>query len=236
MRRRRSSCSSTVARSGPGPAGRGAGTPTSSSNAATPSSCRTRPSRWATARRSSTVAGDVGPSPVHRRHHGRRRCRRAARHRRGAHGVDGRLVRRLHGQLGRGPHRPVRGHRHPRLAVGAAWLPRHDRRRASSGSRRWATRTSTRRATRPPPKRRGRHIRTPMLVIHGELDARVPIGEALRLWTDLARHDVPAKVPVLPGREPLGAQAPEPAHLVRDGARLPRPSRDGSGVGPSGAV
>ena len=27
-----------------------------------------------------------------------------------------------------------------------------------------------------------------MLVIHGELDHRVPIGEALRLWTDLARH------------------------------------------------
>jgi dipeptidyl aminopeptidase/acylaminoacyl peptidase len=33
-------------------------------------------------------------------------------------------------------------------------------------------------------------IRTPMLVIHGELDHRVPIGEALRLWTDLQRHGV----------------------------------------------
>ena len=33
-------------------------------------------------------------------------------------------------------------------------------------------------------------IRTPMLVIHGELDYRVPIGEALRLWTDLQRHGV----------------------------------------------
>jgi dipeptidyl aminopeptidase/acylaminoacyl peptidase len=32
-----------------------------------------------------------------------------------------------------------------------------------------------------------------MLVIHGELDARVPISEALRLWTDLRRHDVEAK-------------------------------------------
>jgi dipeptidyl aminopeptidase/acylaminoacyl peptidase len=31
-------------------------------------------------------------------------------------------------------------------------------------------------------------VRTPMLVIHGEKDHRVPIGEALRLWTDLARH------------------------------------------------
>ncbi|HLF40017.1 MAG TPA: prolyl oligopeptidase family serine peptidase, partial [Acidimicrobiia bacterium] len=36
-------------------------------------------------------------------------------------------------------------------------------------------------------------ITTPMLVIHGELDHRVPVGEALRLWTDLVRHDVPAK-------------------------------------------
>jgi dipeptidyl aminopeptidase/acylaminoacyl peptidase len=28
-------------------------------------------------------------------------------------------------------------------------------------------------------------IRTPMLVIHGDKDYRVPIGEALRLWWDL---------------------------------------------------
>ncbi|MGH9285657.1 MAG: alpha/beta hydrolase family protein, partial [Acidimicrobiales bacterium] len=43
------------------------------------------------------------------------------------------------------------------------------------------------------PHRRIAHIRTPMLVIHGELDHRVPIGEALRLWTDLSRHGVEAK-------------------------------------------
>ena len=36
-------------------------------------------------------------------------------------------------------------------------------------------------------------IRTPMLVIHGEKDARVPISEGLRLWTDLMRHGVEAK-------------------------------------------
>ena len=36
-------------------------------------------------------------------------------------------------------------------------------------------------------------IKTPMLVIHGELDHRVPISEALRLWTDLRRHDVPSR-------------------------------------------
>ena len=37
------------------------------------------------------------------------------------------------------------------------------------------------------------NIRTPMLVIHGEQDLRVPISEALRLWTDLRRHQVPAR-------------------------------------------
>jgi dipeptidyl aminopeptidase/acylaminoacyl peptidase len=31
-------------------------------------------------------------------------------------------------------------------------------------------------------------IRTPMLVIHGDRDYRVPIGEALRLWAELAEH------------------------------------------------
>jgi dipeptidyl aminopeptidase/acylaminoacyl peptidase len=33
-------------------------------------------------------------------------------------------------------------------------------------------------------------VRTPMLVIHGEQDHRVPISEGLRLWTDLQRHGV----------------------------------------------
>jgi dipeptidyl aminopeptidase/acylaminoacyl peptidase len=36
-------------------------------------------------------------------------------------------------------------------------------------------------------------VRTPMLVIHGELDARVPISEGLRLWTDLQRRGVESK-------------------------------------------
>lgn len=38
-----------------------------------------------------------------------------------------------------------------------------------------------------------KNIKTPMLVIHGELDHRVPISEALTLWTDLKRHGVEAK-------------------------------------------
>jgi len=38
-----------------------------------------------------------------------------------------------------------------------------------------------------------KNISTPMLVIHGDKDYRVPVGEALRLWGELTRHGVPAK-------------------------------------------
>jgi dipeptidyl aminopeptidase/acylaminoacyl peptidase len=43
------------------------------------------------------------------------------------------------------------------------------------------------------PDRNLARVRTPMLVIHGERDHRVPIGEALRLWTDLTRSGAEAK-------------------------------------------
>jgi dipeptidyl aminopeptidase/acylaminoacyl peptidase len=43
------------------------------------------------------------------------------------------------------------------------------------------------------PSRMLANIRTPMLVVHGELDHRVPISEALRLWTDLQRQGVESK-------------------------------------------
>jgi dipeptidyl aminopeptidase/acylaminoacyl peptidase len=33
-----------------------------------------------------------------------------------------------------------------------------------------------------------RDIVTPMLVIHGDRDYRVPVGESLRLWSELAEH------------------------------------------------
>ncbi|MBO0683566.1 MAG: S9 family peptidase [Candidatus Dormibacteraeota bacterium] len=43
------------------------------------------------------------------------------------------------------------------------------------------------------PSRSLGQIKTPMLLIHGLRDYRVPISEALREWTDLQRHGVPAK-------------------------------------------
>ncbi len=41
-------------------------------------------------------------------------------------------------------------------------------------------------------------IRTPMLVIHGDKDYRVPVGEGLALWSDLVRHQVDAKLLYFP--------------------------------------
>jgi len=43
------------------------------------------------------------------------------------------------------------------------------------------------------PHRYADAIRTPMLVIHGDKDYRVPIGEALRLWYDLQKRAVPSR-------------------------------------------
>ncbi len=41
------------------------------------------------------------------------------------------------------------------------------------------------------PHRNAARIRTPMLVIHGDKDYRVPVGEALRLWADLTGRPGP---------------------------------------------
>jgi dipeptidyl aminopeptidase/acylaminoacyl peptidase len=43
------------------------------------------------------------------------------------------------------------------------------------------------------PSSHARRFKTPMLVIHGELDFRVPIGEGLQLFTALQRMNVPSK-------------------------------------------
>lgn len=54
-------------------------------------------------------------------------------------------------------------------------------------------RTQPERYLRNSPHLHAANIRTPMLVIHGAKDYRVPIGEGLRLWWDLVEHEVDAK-------------------------------------------
>ncbi len=54
----------------------------------------------------------------------------------------------------------------------------------------WQREMTAEMADRNSPHRFADDIRTPMLVIHGDHDYRVPVGEALRLWWDLvSRHD-----------------------------------------------
>ena len=60
----------------------------------------------------------LGRRAVHRSDGHHRRRGGSRRHRRRSDGRDGRLIRRLHGQLGRRSHRPLPRHRHTRVAVG----------------------------------------------------------------------------------------------------------------------
>ncbi|WP_017593788.1 S9 family peptidase [Nocardiopsis potens] len=53
--------------------------------------------------------------------------------------------------------------------------------------------TSPERYRAASPHRGADDIRTPMLVVHGDKDYRVPIGEGLSLWWDLVRREVDAK-------------------------------------------
>jgi dipeptidyl aminopeptidase/acylaminoacyl peptidase len=50
-----------------------------------------------------------------------------------------------------------------------------------------------RKYTENTPHRHIEQVSTPMLVIHGNRDYRVPVGEALRLWSDLKLHGKEAK-------------------------------------------
>ena len=75
-------------------------------------------------------------------------------------------------------------------------------------------------------------FRTPMLVIAGEQDYRVPYTESLSLFGALQRQGVPIAAHRVPRRGALDPQAAEPAALVERGARLagPVPRRDSRAV------
>ena len=48
------------------------------------------------------------------------------------------------------------------------------------------------------PHRQAARFRTPNLIIHNELDFRVPIGEGLQLFTALQRQGVPSRLVIFP--------------------------------------
>jgi dipeptidyl aminopeptidase/acylaminoacyl peptidase len=68
--------------------------------------------------------------------------------------------------------------------------------RTTDGAYYWATEMTEEMAKANTPHAHVDRIATPMLVIHGDRDYRVPIGEALRLWWDLqSRRDDPDSQP-----------------------------------------
>ena len=64
------------------------------------------------------------------------------------------------------------------------------------------------------PRARAERMKTPTLVIHGLLDYRVPDAQGLAYYNTLKAKGVPARLRVLPRREPLDPQAAELAALV----------------------
>jgi dipeptidyl aminopeptidase/acylaminoacyl peptidase len=56
-----------------------------------------------------------------------------------------------------------------------------------------------------------KQARTPTLILHGQMDTRVPIGQAQELYMGLKKNDVPVELVFFP-REPHGLQ--EPRHML----------------------
>jgi dipeptidyl aminopeptidase/acylaminoacyl peptidase len=63
---------------------------------------------------------------------------------------------------------------------------------------------------------------TPTLVIHGQLDYRVPLNHGIELFNILQNRGGPEPLHLLPGREPLDPQAEQLVALVPDQERLAR--------------
>ena len=134
----------------------------------------------------------------------------------------GRELRRLRHQLDRRPHGPLQvpglARWHVQYRVGLSARPK------SSGST-----SGSSRALRGPTARciaSGRHIcspknfKTPMLVVHGQLDYRLDVSEGFQLFTTLQRLKDSVKDALLPRRRPLGAEAAERRTLVQNSERL----------------
>jgi dipeptidyl aminopeptidase/acylaminoacyl peptidase len=58
--------------------------------------------------------------------------------------------------------------------------------------------------------------RTPTIILHGQADTRVPVGQAQELYMGLKKNDVPVELVLYP-REPHGLL--EPRHMVDKLAR-----------------
>ncbi|CAA9294552.1 MAG: prolyl oligopeptidase family protein [imported], putative, partial [uncultured Friedmanniella sp.] len=165
----------------------------------------------------------LGRRPLHRPD-GHHRPRRAApRRRREPDRGDGRLLRRLHGQLDRRPHRPLPGRGEPRRAVGPRDLPAHHRPALVLGAGADAADEApvlARPVRRPDPDPGPRGARGPGLPGARGGGAGPVVGP--RLPPRRVAGGPAAPLPAVSRREPLGTGAAARRRLVRDGAHLPR--------------
>ena len=80
-----------------------------------------------------------------------------------------------------------------------------------------------------------KRAKTPTLVIHGELDYRVPATQGLQYYNSLKAKDVAGAARLFPRREPLDPEAAEFAALVPRILRVARTLRAGETAGAGGS-
>jgi dipeptidyl aminopeptidase/acylaminoacyl peptidase len=144
-------------------------------------------------------------------------CRRAALRRSDRMAAAGGILRRIHGRLDARPHQPLQGHRLARgvfdlrsmaRSTEELWFPIWEFQAACRGTirtlyARWS------------PSTYAKDFKTPTLVIHGELDFRVPLSQGLQLFTVLQMQKVPSKLLMFPDEGTLGAEAAEQPAVVQ---------------------
>ncbi len=116
------------------------------------------------------------------------------------HGGGRRIVRRLHDRLDPGPHAALQGAGDARWRLRSDQRVRRDRRAVVPAVGDTAARlgTSPRSIRKWSPSSYVKDFHTPTLVVHGELDFRVPYEQGLQLFTALQMQKVPSKLLVFP--------------------------------------
>ena len=127
-------------------------------------------------------------------------------HRQGPRVRAGRELRRIHGQLDAGPHRPLQVHRDAttECSTPSRRLDRRKRTGSTSGSSRGIRGTTTAKPDSENPFRKwspslyAKNFKTPTLVVHGQLDYRLDVSEGFQLFDTLQLLGVPSKMLYFP--------------------------------------
>ena len=121
-----------------------------------------------------------------------------------------------------GPHDQVQDAHHPLRRLELRQHVRHDRRTVVRrvGARRPALGPNRDSYEKYSPHRCAKNFKTPMLIIHNDLDFRVPVSRGAPTVHDAAAAGRAVEVHQLPRRGPLGAEAEEQRVLAQGSVRL----------------